>query len=315
MAASSSRFWLVLGGIAALAAASASPSSTTPQPVKPVPPPPPVPVDGASVVPGGTVDLVISAYALNARTWQAAWPDAATRPQLLEWSGTSATPGGHPSWETSARALRGSDGSLLTPLLRRSNIRSAGRIAVVGFSAGANSGLRELLRSPGDRARIDSVFSIDGIHALVRDDTAKHPAAWSDPTQVDGLLSMMHAAETGGRLTVVTSSNVARPVTCSTCAKTSWALGRLTAWVAELIGRLPSSVETFSAVSDPIDPALLARLQALGETEHAKFGDMWALWFRGDQAADHIRQAHEILPLLIRLLLVPRWTRSAPLTI
>lgn len=265
------------------------------------------------------MDLVISAYALNARTWAAAWPDASTRPRLLEWSGTAPTPGGHPSWETAARALRGSDGSLLGPLLRRSGIRDAARIAVVGFSAGANSGLRELLRSPADRVRIDSVFSIDGIHALVRDDSGKHPAAWSDPTQVEGLLSMMAAAATPGaagtnadaRLVVVTASNVARPVSCSTCAKTSWALGRLTAAIASDLGRSPSSVETFSAVSDPIPPALAAALVALGETEHARFGNLWALWFRGDQPADHIRQAHEILPLLIRSLLVPRWTGTS----
>lgn len=257
------------------------------------------------------MDLVISAYALNAKTWALAWPDASTRPRLLEWSGTSATPGGHPSWETAARALRGSDGALLAPLLRRSNIRDAARIAVVGFSAGANSGLRELLRSPIDRARIDAAFSIDGIHALVRDESGAHPAAWSDPTQVDGLFQLMQAGARGQALAVVTASNVARPVTCSTCAKTSWALGRLTAAIAADLGRSPSSVETFSAVSDPIPPALAAALVALGETEHARFSDLWALWFRGDQAADHIRQAHEILPLLIRSLLVPRWTKTS----
>jgi hypothetical protein len=260
------------------------------------------------------MDLVISAYALNARTWAAAWPDAATRPRLLEWSGVPG-PSGHPSWEAAAKALRASDGSILTQLLTRSGLRDVGRIAAVGFSAGANSGLRELLRAPADRARLDAVFSIDGIHALVRDQSGAHPAAWSDPTQVDGLYQVMQAAARGQKLAVVTSSNVARPVTCATCAKTSWALGRLTASIAADLGRSPSSVETFSAVSDPISPALAAALVALGETEHARFSDLWALWFRGDQAADHIRQAHEILPLLIRSLLVPRWTPTAALTI
>jgi len=256
------------------------------------------------------MDLVISAYALNAKTWAAAWPDPATRPRLLEWPGVPPAPGRHPSWFDAATKLRGgaTDAPLLDALLRQYNISDARRIAAVGFSAGANSGLRELLRAPQDRARFDAVFSIDGIHASVADPSGAHPGAWKDGSQVAGLLDVMRAGAAGRILAVVTSSDVAAPG--GDAAKTSWALGRLTAAIADQLGRAPSSVETFTAVSDAIDPALLAQLQALGETEHARFRDLWALWFRGAQGADHIRQAAEVLPLLLRSLLVPRWTRG-----
>lgn len=251
------------------------------------------------------MDLVISAYAINAATWAAAFPSG-QRPRLIEWQGEQPPGGGHPSWARAAEALRGTDGALLPGLLRSFGASDSARIAVVGFSAGSNSGVRELLRSPLDRARIDAVFAIDGIHAQVRDEKAPHPSAWADPTQVAGLLEMMMAASKGRGLCVATSSDVARP--CTTCAKTSWALGRLTAAVAASLDRSPSSVETFSAVSDPIDPTLLAQLVALGETEHARFANCWSLWFRGTQGADHVRQAHQVLPLLLRSLLAPRWS-------
>jgi hypothetical protein len=293
----------IVAAFAAAASSSTSGATVTPPPPRPPPPPP----DRLTST-GDTMDLVISAYALNATTFAAAFPDG-KRPRLIEWPGEQPPGGGHPSWSRIAMAMRDENGDIIPALLRAYSAQDSKRIAVVGFSAGSNSAVRELLRSPRDRRRIDAVFAIDGIHAQVRDESAAYPHAFADPSQPAGLLSMMMTAAQNQKLCVVTASDVAKP--CSTCAKTSWALGRLTAVVAASVDRLPSSVETFSATSDPIDSSLLAQLIALGETEHARFGDSWSLWFKGAQGADHVRQAQQVLPLLLRALLVPRWSGLA----
>ncbi len=72
--------------------------------------------------------------------------------------------GKHPSW-----ALKRDGGRALPALLRAAKAKigadTIGRVAVVGFSAG-RTGVAQLLTDPADRAAIDTVMDLDGLHFL-----------------------------------------------------------------------------------------------------------------------------------------------------
>ena len=55
-----------------------------------------------------------------------------------------------------------------------------GRIAAVGFSAGSNSGVRTLLESELDRARLDFVAAVDGLDTRQAEDDQEHDQAAQD---------------------------------------------------------------------------------------------------------------------------------------
>ena len=121
------------------------------------------PFCGGSRVP----DVVISCMGMRkAPDWL---PWAGSPPIMLEWAGVP-TASGHPSWQRAALPLRASDGSILPSLFARYrrylgfDLDQVERIAAVGFSAGSNSGIRCLLQSELDRARLDFVAAVDGMH-------------------------------------------------------------------------------------------------------------------------------------------------------
>lgn len=85
-------------------------------------------------------------------------------PPLVFPVGTNGEKGGHPTW-----ALKREGGRALPALLRAAKAKcggdTIGRVAVVGFSAG-RTGVQQLLTNAADRAAIDTVMDLDGLHFL-----------------------------------------------------------------------------------------------------------------------------------------------------
>ena len=295
---------LAFSAVAALGVFALSGSTNTQPPPPPVPPKP----GGTKPATGGgttvTGDLVISVYALRPAAWSQAWEGfSGAQPRLVEWSGESQSGSGHPTWQFIGDRMRDSSGRLLPALLRQWNADGAERIAAVGFSAGSNSGLRQLLWHPEDRARLDAVFAIDGLHPSVN-----AAGELLDPRQLEGLRAYATAAAAGGRLAVATASNVAAPSASS--GKTAQMLRELTAAVATARGAaLPAPPLSWLGTSPPPE-SIVTQAQALGLVDAAQLGGFSAWWFSGADAAAHIRQAQNVLPLLLRSYLAPRWRRG-----
>ncbi len=92
-------------------------------------------------------------------------------PPLVIPVGTNGEKGGHPTW-----ALKREGGRALPALLRMAHAKCGGddigRVAAVGFSAG-RSGVQQLMTNAEDRAAIDTIIDLDGLHFLR---TAQGPA-------------------------------------------------------------------------------------------------------------------------------------------
>lgn len=259
---------------------------------------------------GSGPPVVISTYAGNI-DW---WPG--TKPALIEWPGYFSKPGAHPSWESVAEPLRDGSGQLLPNLLRKYGQPSPRRIAVIGFSAGSNSGLGQLLKHPADRAMVDFVGSFDGIHVY----TGTTPPPPADPLayfkyreQISPWYDVMLAGARGEKGVVVTASDVAPPAVEFT--KTRTALNALLQSVGIATGRLTagdtpwtSPPMKYRAGDLQLPPSLLATLQgSWGTTGEAVMGQLVGLMApNGNQASDHIKQAKMIGPIL-NATLVPRW--------
>ncbi len=265
---------------------------------------------GVSLALGGGPPVVISTYA-GGIEW---WPG--TQPALIDWPGVRSSPAAHPSWSGPADALRGSDGRLLPALLRKYGHASASRVACIGFSAGSNSGLSQLLRHPLDRAQIDFVGSFDGIHGYV----GQYPPPQGNPLayfkfreQADPWLDFMRQAALGLKGCVITASNVAPPGADFT--QTRLALTSLLQALGTQLGRLSPGDTPWTSPpllyrpgDAPLPAATLAQVrESWGTTATATMGHLNALEApNGDQKEDHIKQAKLIGPLMLATL-VPRW--------
>jgi len=240
-------------------------------------------------------------------------------PQLIEWAGT-AKPGHHPGWSSEADKLREAPwrkGRLLPNLINRFRrylgfgFDDVRRIAAVGFSAGANSGLRELLRNPEDRERIDFVASIDGLHPNRAITPSGGPdgqvASWA--SEMAPIAEYALLAAKGRRGAVYTASSV--PAPSSRHYATREALWLLQRW---LISRLPASDLVAPRVPTPfpatdrsayVDAADYPRPDAItGVAEYVA-----PLYPGGDKQA-HRLQARVVVPDVFRSFLIPRWSPS-----
>ena len=265
-------------------------------------------------------DLIISCMALRKLPDWLPW--AGLAPQLLEWPGVP-TESGHPSWQRAARAMRDADGRLLPTLLRRYSaflghgLDDAGRIAALGFSAGSNSGLRELLRHPEDRARIDFVGAVDGLHPTLRVPRHSVRRFADDPTTLyaDWQRQMGPFAETalsaayGAGVIVATASEVipASPQV----APTATALASLYAHVARQVqATAPAVPATYPPRAS--SPELRAGELYPTPTQIRGAGDFVALWYPGGDRRAHELQAWVVVPDLLRAWLVPAWGGPSP---
>jgi hypothetical protein len=266
-------------------------------------------------------DVVISCMAIRKLPDWLPWAGAA--PVVLEWSGVP-TESGHPSWQRAARGLRDSDGALLPRLFKRYrqylgfDLSEADRIAAVGFSAGSNSGIRALLENELDRARLDFVGAIDGMHPTLAperrgvhrplsDDPRSDFVAWDQ--QMGPFAAYADLAAQGSCGFVATASSVA-PVN-RTISTTAQALSALYAWVASVVGpsspRLPASFPPRDT-----SPELRPGEQYPLPYQIQGVGDFVCLWYPGDQEEDHRLQVRVVIPDILRAFLVPRWGGPSP---
>jgi hypothetical protein len=241
--------------------------------------------------------ILLSLYALREKP--AGFEDF----RLLEW--TPSTGGGHPSWAAEAAQLRiaGGDpaGPLLRPLLRRYGVtEDPPMLVVVGFSAGANSGLREVLRHRADRDMIAAALSIDGLHAATKSwvpRSAPNPAdRYFDWTgQVGPLQAMLlEAAPDSGRFFAATSSDVAGPGPNLTQSSEAWDDVIRHSQIATSPANVPLSLKA----SDGGARVRLLEGRAIGP-------GALVLDYAGKTARDHVQQASAVAPWLLSTYVAP----------
>jgi hypothetical protein len=255
--------------------------------------------------------LIISCMGLATVKW---WPNA-VKPTLLEWPGEGP---GHPSWANVAASLRDGEGRLLPRLLAKYSLSNAERIAVVGFSAGSNSGIRELIRHPEDRARIAFVGAFDGLYPALSDqsvwNTTNPRSYFVDPKQIDPWLGYMRLAATGQRIMVMTASSIAAPG--PGIAPTKLALTKLLEQAGIDMGRLKAGSLPWDLVPTDGDRPLPGPTQQFIEetvkagVEYSTMGRLNALLARpgASPQQDHLAQA-AIVPEVLKATLVPLWVK------
>jgi hypothetical protein len=225
-------------------------------------------------------------------------------PVLLTVPGAMPASGkGNPSWGRVLDPMRDSEGRVLPGLFKRYEqfvgvpFADVNRIAAVGFSAGANNGLRNLLKHPEDRDRIDALISIDGLHPNIRrridfdsDDPGDAVIDWKG--EMGPFVDLAVRGLRDQALAVWTASDIT--INRSDVASTRDALRLLTIAVAAQVQQQPS----MGRVPELEDPPPEATVQ---------LGDFFALWYAGADAEAHRIQARRVLPEILRRLLVPRW--------
>lgn len=242
-----------------------------------------------------------------------AWGDPP--PRFIQWPGEAT--GGHPDWMRAADKLRSPPyrkGRLLPALLRRYGVPTDVQVAVIGFSAGSNSGCRELLRNADDRAQIDACFQVDGLHAM------RHPKPRSSAPrdqfvsyagQVAMVVEYAGTAASGGRLHVQTSSQVASPNPRANFA--TWEMMPLIEPLAE------EQVPPRLRVKAQLPPGFPNRTnhRELRKNEPyprpialAGLGNFLQLYYPGRDKRAHQLQAWVVAHDLIRELLLPRWKKQ-----
>lgn len=238
-------------------------------------------------------------------------PDA---PGFIQWSG--AATGGHPDWSKPADQMRKGGwrkGRMLPTLLARYGFDAESRVALVGFSAGANSGVRELLRNAEDRAQIDAVFQVDGMHPLRRPrpktSAAKDQFA-AYPQQVEFLAEYAADAAAGGKLYVQSTSQVGTP---SPGVFATWEAMPLLEAIAE--EATPPRMQTAPAVPGGFPNATNHARLDRGEPYPrpmavAGLGNFVQLHYSGAGKRAHQLQAWIVAPDMIREFLAPRWKRG-----
>ena len=216
--------------------------------------------------------------------------------------------GGHPSWVADANRLRSGGGPLLPALLRRYGRPEDADVLAIGFSAGSNSGLRELLRDPQDREQLVGVVALDGLHSSLKTwvkngdlGSVRSRSMYADWNgQMAPFEDYMRRAADGDKLMVATASNVAAPPGGISKTRNAW-LDIITdlASLGVSVNPLDASIkETLTGT----DGRPVSWYPAPGAT----VGDRgYALFFDGDQARDHVQQARLLGPWVLGKFVLP----------
>jgi hypothetical protein len=224
--------------------------------------------------------------------------------RVIQWDAPASS--GHPSWTAAADRLRAAPwrkGPLLRALLATFGVRLAdvGRIAVIGFSAGSNNGIRELLRSDEDRARIDVALAVDGLHPNLAASPGEPPrGAYADwQAELEPFAAMAERAALGHAAMVATASDVAAPSAGN--GKTARVLADLVSELAQRTASAPLGAPAlppnFPSSGDPYRP-----------TSSAERGGFSALWYPGTDKTAHILQGTAVIRDLWRDVLSRRWS-------
>lgn len=215
--------------------------------------------------------------------------------RLVEVPGRVSPGHKHPGWDWLGR-LRSPDGQVLSNLLAELGLSDAGRIAAFGFSAGSNAGLREILTDWRDRARLDFVACLDGLHAAVGAD-----GAFLDATaQIDPFRDAAIEAATGELTLIATASSIAAPrVPGVTLTRTREAWNRIADEIEDLYGQ----------IAPPAEPPAAVRSAVVRPDAVRGWGDFLFLAYppSGDPGQDHRDQAQIVAPLIAETMLAPLW--------
>lgn len=251
--------------------------------------------------------MAINQHGLNELN---SWP---TVPGVIEWMPPNPG-GGHPSWQNDAFRLRDpATGRVVPRVLKMFGASEPSKIAAFGFSAGANSGLREVLRSKEDREAISFCASIDGIHAVLSyagvNAMKTGTAAVSDPRaifkywdqQVSPLAEYALSAARGERILFVTGNNLAPPETPEPVSSTPFGMKWIYEWLKEQSGVKPyneKGARAFADLGTPMPAMMFGR------------GQCYFFVYTGTRREDHIEQANVIIPRILRSVLKPLWIRG-----
>lgn len=248
--------------------------------------------------------VILSCMAVSPKVLEREWP--APRPGLIEWSPTLSTTA-HPSWGNDAQRFRDyGTGRLLTPILKRFGESRPERIALFGFSAGSNSGVRELLRNRTDREEISFTACIDGLHAHLKpktlwtDDPVSPFLDWE--SQLRPTAEQALRAARGECRMIITGNDLQEPI--EGVGRTPFAMRKIYEWVMTHDGVLPFNQALSRQFADAGSPTPTFAFGA---------GELYCFGYLGTQKRDHIEQAQTVIPRAIRMFLMPLWTGHGPM--
>ena len=245
-------------------------------------------------------DVIIDCMAVGPDVLRMLGEREGSKPAIISWMPRDYSGVGHPDWRPEARQLRGADGRIIPALLQRfPTVRGApARIAAFGFSAGSNSGLRELLRSPADRGALSFVASVDGLHFLKAYDGSVFQEDF------DPWVAYARDAVEGRATCVFTGNNLQAPTVSTT--KTPEGMKLIHQAILARVGndaafRYPpnlSVMRQFSAYGPPLTNG------------QGGIGNCYFYEYPGTQAVDHIIQARVIVPRIFNTFLAAAWSQG-----
>lgn len=186
------------------------------------------------------------------------------------------------------------------------------RVACLGFSESCH-GVRNLLNS-SDGANFDSVVAIDGVH------TAYGPNKGVDPNTMKPWLDFAKYAVVNERLLAITHSSIKPPSYASTTQTADWLWQKVTGSDQSFsIPPFELSVPSGSVHvgSPPAAKPYAVSYPANGSPKAARRADgLVILGYNNVDIpagyADHIWQAHYVLPAVVVQLLAKRWNDIDP---
>ena len=214
----------------------------------------------------------------------------------FEWSGKP-TARGYTGWSAVAAALRDrGTGRLLPNLLKNYNMSPDSMVVAVGFSAGSNDGLRELLRNAEDRNQIVAAVAVDGAHWNQKKQGATDPKDyWDWKGEAGPFDQMAQLAATSGKPFVTTASMVAAPVVPKQILSTTReALASISGTTLGATGIAKSSPPGMFAV--PLTGTVKGQQVSKAPIDGWSQGGFVASVWPGNQPNDHIWQANTLVP-------------------
>lgn len=211
---------------------------------------------------------------------------------LREWSGKPGS-SGVPGWSDLAMGMRsGQTGRLLPSLLESWRLAPDSVVVAVGFSAGSNSGLRELLRNADDRAQIAAAVAIDGAHWNVKkiSDAPAVADYWDFKGEAGPFAAAAIEAARTGKPFLMTASQVGRPTNQTTMTRE--AAKTLRAYVESQTGLAPGAAP--APFAGELSGTVKGQTVTKSPVESWAQGGFTVGLYPGNGPNDHIWQADAI---------------------
>jgi hypothetical protein len=187
-------------------------------------------------------------------------------------------------------------GRLLPNLLKTWQLDPESAVVAVGFSAGSNSGLRELLRNADDRAQIQGAIALDGAHwnqkKLGTDDPGEY---WDWIGEAGPFHEMQMLSARTGKPFILSASAVGRP-------------GPQLSMTREALSAVARTLSAAGFTREDAPPSLSGEITGTDQGRTItrapvaswRYGGAVTLLYPGDQAADHRWQIAAVAPLALR---------------